>query len=215
MNGSSESSDWLGIPRGTCDERLCLDKSAGLLDQIRMDTTQTRLEPLPADEETIRPFGRLIRSDQSSGRETRFYDDAVAVWDIAGMVTDDQACISVARVRPRPNSVIWMERHFKHTQVFMPVNGAPFHMVLAPPNEREVPDLDAVRALTFDGSAGVMLDLGTWHEFPFAAQGDAEIAVFLREETNANLEAIENGEAVGGDLEKRNIQTRLGVEFVI
>ncbi|MFN2101221.1 ureidoglycolate lyase [Altererythrobacter sp. MF3-039] len=180
-----------------------------------MDVTQTRLKPAPADDENMRPFGRLIRSNRSAGRNTTFYNDAVAVWDIPGMVTDEQACISIARVRPRPGSVIWMERHFKHTQVFMPVNGAPFTMVLAPPNDRKVPDLEKVTALSFDGSAGVMLDLGTWHEFPFAAEREAEIAVFLREETNANLEAIENGEAVGGDLEKRNVQTRLGVEFVI
>ena len=180
-----------------------------------MSLEQIKLEPVEATEDNFAPFGKLIRPNSTSSRETWFYNNSVGVWDIPGMVTDDDACISVARVRPRPMSVIWMERHFKHTQVFMPVNAQPFHIVVAPPNEAEVPDLEAVRAFTFDGKAGLMLDIGTWHEFPFALEHEADIAVFLRKETNANLEAIENGEAVGGDLEKRNIQTRMGVEFVI
>ncbi len=180
-----------------------------------MTLQKVTLEPIAADEQNFAPFGRLIRPNESAGRGTHFYNDAVAVWDIPGMVTDEEATISVARTRPRPMSVIWMERHFKHTQVFMPVNGEPFHLVVAPPNEKNVPDIEAVCAFAFDGKAGVMLDLGTWHEFPFAIEHAADIAVFLRRETNANLEAFENGEAIGGDLEKRNIQTRLGVEFVI
>ncbi|WP_394728502.1 ureidoglycolate lyase [Altererythrobacter sp. GH1-8] len=176
---------------------------------------EIKLEAVTATETNFAPFGRLIRPDESAGRGTKFYNDAVAVWDIPGMVTDADATISVARAHSRPMSVIWMERHFKHTQVFMPVNGEPFHLVVAPPNDKHVPDIDDVRAFTFDGKAGVMLNLGTWHEFPFAIDRAADIAVFLRRETNANLEAFENGEAIGGDLEKRNIQTRLGVEFVI
>lgn len=180
-----------------------------------MTLRKITLDAVAASEENFAPFGRLIRPDESAGRGTKFYDDAVAVWDISGMVTDEEATIAVARTHPRPKSVIWMERHFKHTQIFMPVNGEPFHLVVAPPNKANVPDLDAVRAFTFDGKSGVMLDLGTWHEFPFAIDRSADIAVILRRETNANLEAFENGEAIGGDLEKRNIQTRLGVEFVI
>ncbi|XUU60445.1 ureidoglycolate lyase [Erythrobacter sp. HA6-11] len=180
-----------------------------------MTLQQIKLEPVAADEDNFARFGKLIRPHESAGRGTQFYDDAVAVWDIPGMVTDEEATISVARTYPRPLSVIWMERHFKHTQVFMPVNGQPFHLVVAPSNQNNVPDVDAVRAFTFDGKAGVMLDLGIWHEFPFAIEDAADIAVFLRRETNANLEAFENGEAIGGDLEKRNIQTRLGVEFIV
>jgi ureidoglycolate lyase len=180
-----------------------------------MILTRRKLEPVLADNSNIRPFGRLIQPDKSPGRQTSFYDDAVDIWDIPGMVTDHEACIAVARVRPRPKSVIWLERHFRHTQIFMPLNGAAFEMVLAPPNNEPLPDPEAVMAFRFDGTAGILLDIGTWHEFPFAAEEVAEIGVFLREETNSNLEAIENGEATGGDLEKRNVQVRLGIEFVI
>ena len=73
--------------------------------------------------------------------------------------------------RARPLRVSWMERHFLHTQTFFPL-GAPFVAVLAPPGEGELPDLDAARAFVFDGSAGLMLHLGTWHEFPFALHDD-------------------------------------------
>ena len=180
-----------------------------------MTLSRRKLTPITATDESIAPFGRLIRAQDDSGRQTKFYNDAVSLWNIPGMVTDHDASVSVTRISPRPMSVIWMERHFKHTQVFMPLNGAPFHVVMAPPNADMVPDPEHVQALSFDGSAGLMLHLRTWHEFPFAVDREADVAVFLRNETNANLDAFENGEAIGGDLEKRNIQTRLGIEFVI
>ncbi|WP_394727857.1 ureidoglycolate lyase [Altererythrobacter sp. GH1-8] len=180
-----------------------------------MTMTICKLDPIAANRDNFAPFGRLIEPDERPGRQTSFYNDAVDLWDVPGMVTDREACIAVARVRPRPRSVIWLERHFQHTQVFMPLNGAPFFMVLAPPNEESLPDPDKVVAFAFDGTKGVMLDIGTWHEFPFAAAGDVDFAIFLREELHSDLEQIENGEAMGGDLEKRNIQTRLGLEFVI
>jgi len=171
---------------------------------------ERRLTVEPATAQALAAFGRLVRVPEGAGRSTRFYEEAVEIWSVPGLVTDADASLSIARVHPRPNRVTWMERHFKHTQIFMPLNGAPFVMVLAPPNERNAPDLGAVKAFRFDGTAGMMLDVGTWHEFPFALERPADIAVFLRHETSRDLETIDNGEAVGGDLEKRHIATRLG-----
>ncbi len=57
--------------------------------------------------------------------------------------------------------------------------------------------------------------MGTWHEFPFALEVTADMVMVLRNETNRNLEAISDGEAVGEDLEKRNIAKRFGVSLSI
>ena len=97
----------------------------------------------------------------------------------------------------------------------MPLNDEPFAMVVAPPNDGKVPDPESVRAFWFPRGQGVLLGIGTWHEFPFALSGPVDVAVFLRNETNQNLEVVETGEAMGGDLEKRDIEARLGLTFTI
>ena len=55
--------------------------------------------------------------------------------------SDADTCLSIARIRPRPFEVTWLERHFKHTQVFLPLNNQPYAVVLAPPTAGPLPDL--------------------------------------------------------------------------
>ena len=59
------------------------------------------------------------------------------------------------------------------------------------------------------------MHVGTWHEFPFALESTADMVVVLRNETNRNLDAIADGEAVGEDLEKRNIGKRFGLRLTV
>ena len=165
-----------------------------------------------ADAASIAPFGELLGVDRGRPTSrTRFYDDAVELVEKAPFRSDADTCLSIARVRPRPFEVIWMERHFKHTQVFLPLNREPYAVVLAPPNQAALPDLDAVRAFRFPGDCGFMMHIGTWHEFPFALHAAADMVVVLRRETNRNLDAVADGEAVGEDLEKRNVRRRFGL----
>lgn len=175
-----------------------------------MNYRDLRLED--ADAISIAPFGELLGVGRGRPTSrTRFYDDAVELVDKAPFVSDADTCLSIARVRPRPFEVTWMERHFKHTQVFLPLSGQPFAVVMAPPTAGKLPDLDAVRAFRFAGDCGFMMHLGTWHEFPFALHSPADMVVILRNETNRNLDAVEDGEAVGEDLEKRNLRRRFAL----
>jgi ureidoglycolate lyase len=167
-----------------------------------------------ADAQLIAPYGRLVAADAARvPRTSAFYGDKVELWSQDGYCTDADSCLSVARVHPRPNEVIWMERHFKHTQTFVSLGGRPFVMVLGEPTAGGAPDPAKVRALRFDGTAGCMLRIGTWHEFPFALDASSDMLVILRNETNRDLEVRENDEALGGDLEKRNLRARLGFGF--
>jgi len=163
---------------------------------------------------TFAPYGALVGVDPTRPPRTGgFYHDKVELWSPGPFTTDADACLSVARVHPRPREVIWMERHFKHTQTFIPLSGAPLIVVLGAPTAGAAPDPATVRAFRFDGSCGFLLHVGTWHEFPFTAAGPADVVVMLRRETMSNLEVRENDEAVGGDLEKRNLRVRLGHGF--
>lgn len=172
-----------------------------------------RLELEDATPQAIDPYGRMVVAGGVGARTSSFYRDAVELWSPGEVRTDADACLSVARVHPRQREVVWMERHFKHTQAFIPMGGTPFVVVLAAPNAKQVPDVTNVRAFRFDGSAGLLMHIGTWHEFPFALDRSVDLVVVLRNETNRDLDMIENGEAVGGDLEKRNVRARLGLVF--
>ena len=173
------------------------------------------LEVKPATREAFVPYGVIVGVDDSVGSRTgQFYGDKVELWAPGGFVSDDQTRLSVARIRARPPQVIWMERHFKHTQTFLPLGGSPFVAVLGAPTATNQPDPDTVSAFYFDGSSGAQLHIGTWHEFPFPVKELAEMVVILRKETQDNLELKEDDEAIGADLEKRNLQARLGFGFI-
>jgi len=170
----------------------------------------------PATKESLAQYGSLVGPDDTQpARLGKFYGDKVQLWSPGDFVSDSDTVLSVARVHPRPRQVRWMERHFKHTQTFIPLRGARFVMVLGAPTLTHQPDPETVRAFSFDGSSGCMLRVGTWHEFPFAEGEQADFVVILRRETQANLEVRDNYEAVGDDLEKRNLEMRLGFGFEI
>jgi ureidoglycolate hydrolase len=60
-----------------------------------------------------------------------------------------------------------LERHFNVTQGFVPLNGTPFVMVVAPPSpdtgDEAIPAPEALHAFYIDGTAGVLMHKGTWH----------------------------------------------------
>jgi ureidoglycolate lyase len=164
-----------------------------------------------ATPEAIAPYGALIGAGLGAGRGTGFYDDAVMLYDTPRFASDADTCLSVARVSRRAGEVRFLERHFKHTQAFLPLNGAPYAVVVAPPTPScDVPELAAVRAFRFRGDRGFMMHVGTWHEFPFALVDPVDLVIVLRNETNRDLQAVANGEAAGEDLQKRNVEQRFG-----
>ena len=162
----------------------------------------------------LSPFGCLMGvTDPSAMTKTDFYHGAVKLLKPGIFQSDDDTALSIARVDPRANEVTWMERHFKHTQVFLPLGGREYVVVAAPPNDAELPDIDQVMAIHFPGNMGFMMHVGTWHEFPFALEHNTDVVVILRNETNRDLKQLKDAEAEGEDLQKRNIRARLGLNL--
>ena len=147
----------------------------------------------------------------------KFYEGSVQTYRTVDFRSDEQTELSLAHVRRRPFEVRWIERHFKHTQTFIPLNGAPFIAVLAPPTQGDLPDLKQVRAYRFDGSAGFTMKLGTWHEFPFAVEEEADIVVILRREATQSLLTTDpaSGEVLGPDIQKQDLLKQYGVQLRI
>ena len=180
---------------------------------------QTKLlDPIIATPESVAAYGTLIDVPaDDAALPVAFYEGTVRVYKPAAFISDEDTEITLASVDRREMSVRWLERHFKHTQTFIPLSGKPFIMVMAPPTENDVPDPMEAQAIFFDGSAGFALHIGTWHEFPFAQVDDTRLIVVLRgEATNALMKDVAlDGEAHSGDLDKKDIQARLGIELRI
>lgn len=171
--------------------------------------TRLTLRAKPATPEALAPYGEMIAAVGEAPPQTlTFY--AGVIRKPARFVSDEDTELSVATLKRRPLEVRWLERHFKHTQSFIPLGGKPFVLVMAPPGERDTPDLDALEAFRFDGTAGFCMKIGCWHEFPFVLEDGTDLVVILRGETHRDLHNIANGEAHGADLDKKDIQARTG-----
>lgn len=176
-------------------------------------TTTLRIEP--ADYDTIAPYGELIGPDPRVEPRPSVFYEGTANYAFTEFSSDEDTILIMSRAQPRELAVQYLERHFKHTQTFIPLGGKPFVMVLAPPTEGDVPNLDAVRAFFFDGSAGMCLKVGCWHEFPFAVTPDTDLVSILRDETYRAVgqKSDVDGEAHGPDIDKKDIVARFGVRF--
>jgi ureidoglycolate lyase len=166
----------------------------------------------PATVENIAPFGEIVGGPATPAIDSTTFYSAVQTYRPT-FISDEQTEVAVCTIQRRPIQVKWMERHFKHTQMFLPLGGKPFVAVLAPPTDTDLPDIDQARAFLFDGKAGLSMLIGTWHEFPFALLDDSQVIVILRKETSQALlkENVVDGEGVGPDLDKKDITRRLGV----
>lgn len=166
-----------------------------------------------ASAEALAPYGELLGPERPRADHIAdFYEGAVSVHVPPSFVSDDDTCLSLTTVQPRPLEVDYLERHFKHTQTFIPLGGKPFVAVFGAPGDGELPDLDRLEAFHFDGRSAFCMHVGTWHEFPFALEPDTQMLVILRGETTRDL-AAENfvdNEAHGGDLDKKNLRKRTG-----
>ncbi len=176
-----------------------------------METRELVVERATA--EALRPFGEIVGGPVDMDEPgTSFYGAQVKTTRPT-FISDEETEVAVCTLTRRPLEVRWMERHFKHTQVFLPLGGKPFIAVLAPPTDSELPNLDDARAFLFDGQVGLSMHIGTWHEFPFALIDGTQLVVLLRKETSTALkpENVLDGEGVGPDLDKKDITRRLGV----
>lgn len=169
-----------------------------------------------ATPEALSAFGQVIgRVPGVTPVSVDFYKGAVKMSYPARFLCEHPVEITVAQMDRRAGEVRYMERHFQHTQAFVPLGGKPFIAVMAPPSDGDLPDLSAVRAFRFDGSAGFAMHLGTWHEFPFAVQDGTDLVVILSSQTGYDLKAKDavTEEAHGPDLDKKDIVARTGHLF--
>ncbi|HEY5558274.1 MAG TPA: ureidoglycolate lyase [Steroidobacteraceae bacterium] len=88
--------------------------------------------------------------------------------------------ISIYRTTPHalPLTIRMLERHPHSSQLFMPLSGEPFLVVVAPAGED--PEAATVRAFVTDGRQGVNYRRGTWHHPLIALRDPSEFLVIDR-----------------------------------
>jgi len=192
-----------------------------LLDSAAIETLPILEVPLtPATPENVAEFGLYLGDEvPESGLSIPFYKGSVQEGHNFKFEYREQAVIRSAKIMQRKPQLDWLERHLNLTQLFVPLGTRGYIMVLAPANHAEgmnVPDLAKVKALVFPAGVGLLMHLGTWHDFPFAADGEVTILTANSAEVvRALADCPEPNELFAGDVHKINIPARLGVRLVV
>lgn len=146
-----------------------------------------RIEPLTRA--AFRPFGDVIEADGAerfeinNGSTTRFHD--LARVDVAA--EGGHALVNIFRARPLPMplTVAMVEKHPLGSQAFVPLEAAPFLVVVAPPGDAVRPaDL---RAFLAREGQGVNYAPGVWHHPVIALGRQTDFLVIDRGGPGDNL----------------------------
>src|SRR3569832_1561455 len=146
------------------------------------------LRPQPLTTDAFKPFGDVIeaRGDGEPinyGNTTKFPD--LARIAAQGGSATTHLYRSPPPAYPLPLRV--MENHPLGSQMFMPLSGNPYLVVVAPKGPF---DPNAIRAFVAGPKQGVNLAPGTWHHFNLALGGVSDFLVIDRDGPGVNLEEV-------------------------
>lgn len=117
----------------------------------------------PFTEESFAPFGVVVGPRATPAE---FKGSASEGW-LLDFQAQGGAQLMYSRFHHQNMRFSVLERHFGVTQGFVPLNGTPLVMVVAPPTARSgpqaTPDPGSLRAFLLDGSRGLLMHEGTWH----------------------------------------------------
>ncbi|CAF0779100.1 unnamed protein product [Adineta ricciae] len=163
-----------------------------------------------------------ISAKKRGGLTIPFYSNIVEGKNFDFQCRPPVTCRS-AEIHVKPhNETLWLERHMHLTQLFIGLGAKEsFLMVLGKPThqrvdlneeQRALPDLSNVKAFIIPPGCGVILNLGTWHDFPASLGDTVTVLTFNSAEVVEALAAMPApGEMLGqGDVYKIHLETRLG-----
>jgi ureidoglycolate lyase len=110
-----------------------------------------RLKVQPMTRESFAPFGVLI--DSRGSVDVDF--------------GEGQPCLTGTTAERRPFTFDFMARHRRTMQVFSPLVSSQSVIAVAPPCERDAPEIEKVAAFLVDGRLPYAYHKGTWHTPPF------------------------------------------------
>lgn len=163
-----------------------------------------------ATPENVAPYGHFIGARETVAKFASW--PGTDVFGSFPITVGEGGEMLLARTNPRPFPITCslIERHFKHTQTYLPVDGKPFVMLLGTPTADDMPEYATLDAFLFDDSSGIILHADVWHDFPYALEADTQFAVVLRAEAhvNTNDTPAHVYDADGPDLQRRGLKNR-------
>ena len=156
------------------------------------------ITPVPLTREEFAPFGEVLETDGAerrtinAGSTVRFHD--LARVDVAARGGYPLINLFRAQPLPLPLTVRIMEQHPLGSQAFIPVDHAPFLVVVAPGTD--APRLAELCAFVTDGRQGVNYGRGVWHHPVIAMNRETDFVVVDRGGPGDNL--VEVKFAAGG-----------------
>ncbi len=154
-----------------------------------MSEAEILLTPKPLSAAAFTPYGDVIAMEGTpipinNGKTDRFHD--LAQIDPGA---DGRAIVNIFRSSPvtLPFAIRQMENHPLGSQAFMPLDGRPYLVVVAPAGPFAPSKLEAFRA---EGHQGVNFRKGVWHHFNLALESESRFLVIDRAGPGANLEEV-------------------------
>lgn len=147
------------------------------------------LRPLALTADAFAEFGEVIEASGTpdlinDGTAQQFAD--LATIDVAA--GGGRSHLSIYRSTPRelPLPIRMLERHPLSSQLFMPLSGQAFLMVVAPAGRN--PEPSALRAFVTNGRQGINYRRGTWHHPLIALASACDFLVVDREGEGRNCD---------------------------
>ena len=148
--------------------------------------------PEPLTTEAFAPFGEVIEASDRVRQVAINYGFTTRFDDLARLdVTDDagHAIVSIFRARPLDPPILKVfERHPLGSQAFMPLQGRPFLVAVAPRGDFAPA---AVRLFRAEAHQGVNYAKGVWHHFLLPLEMESDFLVIDRAGPGENLDEVE------------------------
>jgi len=147
--------------------------------------------PLPLTAESFDPFGDVIEASDRARQSPINYGHTTRFHDLAALdVTDGggHAIVSLFRALPlAPPLLKVFERHPLGSQAFVPLQGRPYLVAVAPAGGWDPADVQLFRA---EPGQGVNYRKGVWHHFLLALEAQTDFLVIDRDGPGDNLDEV-------------------------
>jgi len=157
-----------------------------------MDLQTITIPLIEGNKENLTGYGIFIGEEIQHQSNIPFYKGSITEGKTFNFIYKDKMSFRTARISPSTErqQVDWLERHMEMTQVLLGIGEEPFILALGMPTHdytenSHLPDISNVKAFKLAPGTGVMLHLGTWHDFAVAWENPVTIL------TMASMEVFE------------------------
>ncbi len=152
-----------------------------------------RVEPEALTAAAFAPFGDVVAAATAAevmaindGHTQRYHD--LARLDLNR--DQGQPLLSLFRSTPLPMPlrIESLERHPLSSQLFYPLSGRPYLVIVAPPGDF---DASAIRVFLASPEQGVNYAAGTWHHYSLALEAESDFLVVDRGGPQQNCDTVQ------------------------